>query len=345
VLKAFFPELWPADDLTILSLVFGVPTLAFLWLVSSLRIELNDTGIRVRRITGWDWWPWEDFEQGFVKQPLGLLVFEDKQRPFWKRRLKLELLSEVDRKYVLNCCLQHWQPVPPENIPDELELVIRGRWFKKTTLRMDAKGLEIESDRHPKALPWKAIESIEMIKLTPKHVGFSVLRIRLLNQELTLFWGVKNDVVFRNWRGPHEDVIALFLEERFPRECINEGHIHGDINSELDVEIRIAGQEYTVRSLTAYIWICFGHVILSIILVTAAVVSYKFQLPGQDIIKWIALKICGLVVMSFPIGLLLLAERRTAKKELEQLQAELTEWEQNEGASVDSAYGGSDNVD
>jgi hypothetical protein len=59
----------------------------------TVRVRVDSTGIYRRRLWGWDFWSWDEFESGLIRKKSSVGGYVNPLRPWWRRSLDLGYLE------------------------------------------------------------------------------------------------------------------------------------------------------------------------------------------------------------------------------------------------------------
>jgi hypothetical protein len=208
-------------------LIFGVITVALVTLgtfgVVRWRLRVDDQGIWRRRLLGWDLWPWEAFAEGRVSEGEdSSTTFIFREKPFWARKMSLELLAEDDQRRILDL-IRHVLVRPPEPVlPVELTILFG---FRKEAY-IARESLLIRNRGEVTRYAWKEIQSLRIRRRYHDRHDFSSLEIVLPDQIITLRLIHQNGQASRSWSGargsptPSPAIVAGIFERYVPADRV-----------------------------------------------------------------------------------------------------------------------------
>ena len=186
----------------VVELIFGVVLIVSVSVVAigvlRWRLKVDDHGISRRRLIGWDLWPWEAFEEGRVlegEDASTAYIFRGK--PFWARKLSVELLAEEDQRRILDIIRQVFVR-PPDPAPP-VDLTIRFGFKKEAYIARECLLLRDRGDVTRYA--WKDIQTLRIRRRYHDRRDFSSLEIVLPDQTITLRLSHQNGQATRSWSG------------------------------------------------------------------------------------------------------------------------------------------------
>jgi hypothetical protein len=220
---------------------FGLLTLA---LLAALRWELrvDEQGIVRRRLFFLsDSWTWADFASGRIRKLSHSL--DDPQRPWWRRILCLDLLSDHERQQLLAELNAHYQLPPEPVIPNALTI----RYGFRRSVRLSDRGIRAVRGRSSTEYPWESVRNIHITRLDPLRRDFCSLLIVLPDQELELNYARGNSPV---WSGPKPEVVDGFLLGHAAYEIVDTCIAGEPCRNRAHLERQIRGIEKTRRQFT-----------------------------------------------------------------------------------------------
>ncbi len=214
------------------------------FIVNVYRLRIDERGVHVRTLRGWDSWTWEEFASGSVEQDLLSPSFVNPSRPFLRRKLRVALFEEpVD---ILGAISAHWQP-PPIETPDTLE--ISDRVFSSRNVRMQFtnQGVEVTDRRGERTYAWSDLTGVVLHCRSVHHQSFR--RVDLGFPDETVSFGSPKGDAKKTWTGADAEVIEAFLRQHVDAERIRVRTKYGPPADMEDFEERVAFAALQTRRL------------------------------------------------------------------------------------------------
>ncbi len=208
------------------------------------RLRVDTSGIARRRFLRWDLWPWEDFAAERLKFGYGDRCFVDPARPFWRRKLSLETLTQADSDQVWKWISVVWQPAVT-TVPEVLEVRV-GNLLKRA-VRYDHSGIELGRGTRLQRFEWNEVISLKVERLRHERTDFRQLTLELPNIKLVFFRNQQNGVEGRNWTGAEPDVITQYLLAHVPTDRQMTTASKDDPISQRELEVRLGRARDKVR--------------------------------------------------------------------------------------------------
>lgn len=249
------------------------------------RLRVNTRGIARRRFLRWDLWPWEDFAAERLKFGYGDRCFVDPARPFWRRKLSLEVLTTADSDQVWKWISLVWQPAEID-VPAVLEVRV-GSLFKRV-VRCDQDGIEVGRGTRLQRFTWSDVVSLEVEKLRHNRPDFRRLTLELPSIKLAFLRNQQNGVESRTWSGAEPEVIARYLLAHAPanRQVVTASQ--DDPISHRELEVRLTRALGKLREFKQMCWTLTG-------LIAAALAG--FAIAGE----WRIVGILGFIVFQYAL--------------------------------------------
>jgi hypothetical protein len=214
-LRDFFPlaEGEPWRTLIPCSLPALVAIAALRW-----RLRLDSSGIARRRFIGWGLWPWEAFQQGKVLDAEGTSsTYIHPEKPFWARKLTLDLLEDSDRARV-EASVEAVRVQPALELPDDIAL----RYGFRKEILIAPGGLLLRNGGDETRYRWNEVQAIRIRRADHRRRDFESLEIELPDRVVTFSVRLNQGQTIRSWSATRggktcsAEVIAAILE-RFVR--------------------------------------------------------------------------------------------------------------------------------
>ena len=218
-LRDFLPpkpgEPWPV---LVLCSVLSIAAIAILrW-----RLRIDSTGIARRRLFAWDVWPWQAFEQGKVLDVEGTsTTYILPEKPFWARKLTLDLLDDSDRVCV-EAPILALRRRPTLELPNELAVRLG---FRKEVLIAPG-GLLVNEAGEETRFRWAEVHALRISRFDRRRRDFKSLDVLLPDRTLTFSVRLHDGQAIRSWsaaRGgetPSAEILAALLERFISRERV-----------------------------------------------------------------------------------------------------------------------------
>jgi hypothetical protein len=258
------------------------------------RLKVDDQGIWRRRLIGWDLWPWEAFEEGRVLEGEDAsTAYILREKPFWARKLSVELLAEDDQRRIVDIIRQVFarptDPAPP------VELTIRFGFRKEAYIAQEC--LLIRARGEVTRYGWKEIQLLRIRRRYRDRRDFSSLVIVLPDQTITLRLSHQNGQATRSWLGargsptPSPALVAGILERYVPSDRVLVTALREPPRTMAEWQDRLALLERSGRDFKTLRWIIVGAGALF-----ALLTLWEFYSSGRSGFKFAILScvMCGL---------------------------------------------------
>jgi hypothetical protein len=214
------------------------------FVVNVYRLRIDERGVHVRTLLGWDLWTWDEFASGNVEQERLSVSFVEPSRPFLRRKLRVALFEEAPD--ILGAIGAHWQPAPIET-PDTVEIsdwVFSSRGMK---MQLTSQGVEVTDRTGERTYAWSDLTEAVLHRPSVYHQRFSKAVLRFPDETVSLgsFKGDGN----KAWIGPDAEVIEAFLRQHVDEERIRVRTKYGPPADMEDIEERIAFAALQMRRL------------------------------------------------------------------------------------------------
>ncbi len=164
---------------------------------------------------GWDLWSWEDFTSTHLKLGYTDRSLIDSTRPFGRRTLSLENLTDADSDSLWRWISLAWQPAKAP-LPEMLEF--RAGEFLKRPVRLDGNGIQIGRNTQLYRVAWNEVVLLEIDKIRHDRPDFWQLKLKLPGAKLILRRSRHYGIESRNWSGAEPEAIAGLLLSHAPVE-------------------------------------------------------------------------------------------------------------------------------
>jgi hypothetical protein len=294
-LRDFFPrtEAGPWIPLIILALVALAPLAVLRW-----RLRLDSSGIARRRLIRWDFWPWDAFEQGKVRDAeAASTTYILPEKPFWARKLSLELLEDADRARV-EAIIDQLRVRPALDLPDELALRYG---FRKEALIAPA-GLLLRNRTEETRYGWNDVRALRIRRHDHLRRDFKSLEIVLPDRVVAFSVHLHNGQLIRSWSAtggcatPTAEVLAAVLERSIAVErvqIVSLSEAPRTVDEWQDRRSMLAKQSRELTNMRRIFWI--GGVLMLLIPLS----DYRhgiFATVGMTVVSSVALGVFFLVL-------------------------------------------------
>jgi hypothetical protein len=198
-----------------------VPAVAAL-VVLRWALRVDSSGLARRRLFRWDLWSWESFEQGKVVDVEGISnTYFLPEKPFWARKLNLDLVEESDRSRV-ESIVDGLRTRPPLELPGEMALRYG---FRKEAL-LPPGGLLLRDSDQETRYHWQDVRSFCIRRSARFRRDFESIEIVLPDRSIEFSMRSNQGQCIRSWsatRGgktPSAEILAAFLERFIPRDRV-----------------------------------------------------------------------------------------------------------------------------
>ena len=179
------------------------------------RLRVDSSGVARRRLIWWDLWPWQAFEHGKVLDVEGTsTTYILPEKPFWARKLTLDLLEDSDRARV-EAIVEALRVRPAPLLPDELAL----RYGFRKEILIAPGGLLLRDGGDETRYRWAEVQAIRIRRADHRRRDFKTLEIELPDRVVTLSARLHQGQTVRSWQAtrggrttPSAEVVAAVLE-------------------------------------------------------------------------------------------------------------------------------------
>ncbi len=294
------------------------PMLLGALLIFRLLLRVDDKGIWRRRFIGWDLWSWEAFSGGQVKQGPGE-VFTYSAKPWSKRYLLLEFLTDDDRKQLTSIIKRFWEPPQMPPIPDELFI----RWGFRSWARLTQNAIQIGKGKNDtgNTLSWTAVPQVRITRLDHSRRDFQRVEISSPDSTQPILRLVNYGSP--QWKGSDPEIISAFLECVVPTSQLLVTANDGPPRTLAEVDWRISELDrfdLQTKSLPRGIPVMLLFAAICLLLVELLPMRQK----PRDLGHWIGMGMLSLWPVSITVMFWLEYVRRTRANNVKRTQ--LAEW-------------------
>ncbi len=186
------------------------------------RLRVDSSGIARRRLFGWDLWPWASFERGKVLDVEGRpTTYFLPEKPFWARKLSLELLADNDRAQI-EAVIDRLRV--RTGVPLVSDVAFR-YGFRKEAI-VSPGGILVRERGEETRYDWKQVTTLRIVRQERRRRDFQSLEIVLPDRVVKLSLNRNQGQVIRSWSAsrdvpvPDAESLAAFLERFIPHERI-----------------------------------------------------------------------------------------------------------------------------
>jgi hypothetical protein len=199
-----------------LGVVFFALVAGAMWVGLRWRVRLDDNGVSRRLFIRWDLWSWNDLASGRIEK-LYPFTLRDPDRPRWRRKLRLGLMSPEDTQTVFASINEHYRLPPPPTLPPALTI----RYGFRRTVTLDNYGVQLLVGRTPYECRWRDIRGVSITRMEPLRRDFKSLLIALPDQEIELNLVTHQGGTSPTWRGATAAEINELLLKNVSKDRIH----------------------------------------------------------------------------------------------------------------------------
>lgn len=240
--------LWSDATLGFVPVVLFLTASVVFWaVVLCWQIRADDKGIAIRRCLSWDFWSWDDFENGRIfrsTEPDGFVRFSSDMSV---KRLPFSGLSRDDRKILMALCLNLWKPPDLADMPAELRLLFP-RFvprFLQSQIVLSSEGLRLIRGNKERVYCWNDVHKVTLGRSTHQHTNFRFLSIVLADRTIRL---ASSSGLGHPWTGCVPEWVVKMLTQYVPEDKRESFVFHEPPTSRDEVE---AFLRYREESLAA----------------------------------------------------------------------------------------------
>lgn len=145
------------------------------------KLRIDQHGVSRRLLMRWDLWRWDDVASGRVEKLLPYTLY-DSERPWWRRRLRLEYAASGDIQEISSLINTHYRLPGPPDVPDQLT-ISNGLRHKAT---FDKRGVQLTARGTTREYRWSDVDEVHIERMDPLRRDFMRLTITFADQELEL---------------------------------------------------------------------------------------------------------------------------------------------------------------
>ena len=225
------------------------------------RVGVDDRGIWQRHFFRWDLWSREAFASGAVRAGHRPDSWVYPEKPWYSRRLSLNVLAKSERGPLLEWIRQVWRP-STRQLPAEIKISLPLR----ERLELSGHGILVADDlkgqtRHH---PWADVVQVRIERFEHWRWDFCRLEIQFAaaTEPVILSHGRRQER--RIWDGPDADVVLAFLQQyvdgdRFEVTALaGPPRTHDEADRRLrDMDRSYEGQRKANRFILGALWVGF----------------------------------------------------------------------------------------
>lgn len=182
----------------------------------SWKLRLGHDGLERRILFRWDKWRWDEFATGRIYKLHPYTLF-DRERPWWRRKLRLGYMDYADIQRVVTAINAHYQlPTPPY-----VSATLTIQYGFRHSVTFDRHGVQLVSPGRPRAYTWQELIEIHLTRMDPIRRDFKSLLISFPDQEIELKQITHQGGASPSWRGATAEEINEFLFRNVPDERIH----------------------------------------------------------------------------------------------------------------------------
>ncbi|HNT33373.1 MAG TPA: hypothetical protein PKH07_00050 [bacterium] len=289
-----FLILWSETTLGFIPVLLFLIASLVLWIVIlRWQIRADEKGIAVRKLLSWDWWRWEDFENGRIYrsvEPDGFIRFTPDLRI---QHLSFAGFRYEDRELLMSLCLKLWKPPAGTDIPKEISV-----WFPRflpkflqTHLCLSPEGLRLTHRGRNRDYLWNDVQAVMIGRSTHNHQNFRYLLVALPDRVIRLSSGSGMGSL---WSGSVPEWIVEFLSRHVPEEKRESFVFHEPPINRQELEGYLHYRAQTLASTQRdfpYLMIFFVLPVLSFPLLIGLSESMRHdtKIPIAGIVCWLSL--------------------------------------------------------
>lgn len=170
------------------------------------KLRVDELGIVRRLLLRWDRWEWADLATGRVLKQHPYTLY-DPQRPWWRRKLRLEYMAPADIQEVITAVNTHYKlPAPPE-VPDAVTI----KYGIRRSVTFDDDGIHLKIGGRVREYTWRELRSIHVVRIEPLRRDFTNLWIELPDEEIELTLVTHQGGTTPSWRGATAEELNEYL--------------------------------------------------------------------------------------------------------------------------------------
>jgi hypothetical protein len=236
------------ERLPVVSVAFALLGIATVYPLS-WRLALDGQGLVRRRLWFEDHWSWTDFASGRIQKRHKFALI-DPERPWWRRKLDLEALTDADRRQVLAAVNCHYRLAEPPRNAESLTVKYRiGR-----TATFSRHGIELVERGQPHDYRWADVWHLHIARMDAVRRDFAELNLVLPDREIGLRMVTHQHGTSPTWRRASAEEINDFLLAHVPGERVSIDLVGERPHSAIDVDRQIDRVRRELREFA----ICMG---------------------------------------------------------------------------------------
>ncbi|MCU0720432.1 MAG: hypothetical protein MUC83_12060 [Pirellula sp.] len=182
----------------------------------SWKLRVSRDGLERRILFRWDKWRWDEFARGRICKlhPYTLL---DRERPWWRRKLRLGYMDSADIQRVVAAINKHYQLPAPPCVSATLTI----QYGFRHSVTFDRQGVQLMSPGRPRLYTWRELSEIHITRMDPIRRDFKSLLMAFPDQEIELKLITHQGGTSPSWRGATAEEINEFLFQNVPADHIS----------------------------------------------------------------------------------------------------------------------------
>lgn len=200
-----------AAGCAVFALLAGATAFPLRW-----KVRLGEEGVSRRMLFRWDLWRWADLGSGRIRKMHPYTLY-DHERPWWRRKLRLEYMASGDLQEVIAVVNTHYRLPPPPTIPNSLAI----KFGFRRSATFDRNGIHLVTGRTLHEYDWHDVRDIHIMRMDPLRRDFTSLVIALPDQEIELKLVTHQGGTSPTWRGATSEEVNEFLYQTLTNDRIH----------------------------------------------------------------------------------------------------------------------------
>jgi hypothetical protein len=208
------------------------------------KLRVDQQGVARRLVFRWDSWAWADFATGRVYK-LHPYTLCDPERPWWRRKLRLDYMASGEVQDVISAINGHYQLPAPPDVPATLTI----KYGFRRSVTFDHDGIHLMICGRPHEYSWRELRDIHVTRMDPVRRDFKSLLITLPDQDIELTLVTHQGGTSPTWRGATSEEINEFLFQTVAAERIHVSIAGESLTKREHIEKKLQHAEGTKRDL------------------------------------------------------------------------------------------------